>query len=287
MHVTLPDGTQLELPDGATGADAAAAIGPGPGPRGARRSKVDGELRDLARAAARRRARSRSSPPRPRRRRARADPPRHRARARRPRCSSSIPGTKISIGPPIDDGFYYDFEFPDGRHDLRRATSSASRRRMREHVKADEPFERADVTAGEAIERFVRRGPGLQGRADRGPGRATRASRPSRSTRNGAFTDLCRGPHAPEHQPHQGVQAALASPAPTGAATPTARCSPASTAPRSSRKDELDAHLERLEQARARDHRKLGRELDLFMFSELSPGLAVLAAQRHGASGTS
>ena len=45
---------------------------------------------------------------------------------------------------------------------------------------------------------------------------------------------------------------------------------------------ELDAHLERLEQARARDHRKLGRELDLFMFSELSPGIAVLAAERHG-----
>ena len=46
-------------------------------------------------------------------------------------------------------------------------------------------------------------------------------------------------------------------------------------------KEDLAEHLERLEQARARDHRKLGRELDLFMFSELSPGLAVLAAERH------
>ena len=67
------------------------------------------------------------------------------------------PGTKISIGPPIEDGFYYDFEFPDGvtvsEHDF-----EAIEARMREHVKADEVFEREDVTPGAAMERFTREG---------------------------------------------------------------------------------------------------------------------------------
>ena len=58
------------------------------------------------------------------------------------------PGTKISIGPPIGDGFYYDFEFPDGvtvsEHDF-----EALEAKMREHVKADEPFVREDVTVAD------------------------------------------------------------------------------------------------------------------------------------------
>ena len=91
------------------------------------------------------------------------------------------PGTKVSIGPPIADGFYYDFEFPPGvtvnEGDFERIEAQ-----MRKHVKADEPFERSEVTAGEAIERYLQRGPAVQGRADRGPGHATRASRPSAST---------------------------------------------------------------------------------------------------------
>ena len=52
-------------------------------------------------------------------------------------------------------------------------------------------------------------------------------------------------------------------------------------------KEDLEAHLERLEEARARDHRKLGRELDLFMFSELSPGSPFWQPERHARSGTS
>src|SRR5207244_13593470 len=65
------------------------------------------------------------------------------------------PGTKVSIGPPIEDGFYYDFEFPDGatvgEADLPRIEEA-----MRRHIKADEAFERSDVRAGEALERFVK-----------------------------------------------------------------------------------------------------------------------------------
>ena len=64
------------------------------------------------------------------------------------------PGTKVSIGPPIENGFYYDFEFPEGvkvtDEDLARIEE-----RMREHVAADEPFERTDVDPGEAQQRFA------------------------------------------------------------------------------------------------------------------------------------
>ena len=193
MHATLPDGTKLELPDGASGADLAAAIGPGLA-RAALAVKVDGEVRDLAR-------------PLPdgdeveivtNRSPESLELIRHdTAHVLAAAVLDLYPGTKISIGPPIEDGFYYDFEFPDGRHGLRRTTSRRSRRKMREHVKADEPFVREDVAAGEALERFVARGPALQGRADRGPRRERGRRRPSRSTPTAPFTDLCRGPHAP------------------------------------------------------------------------------------------
>ena len=63
------------------------------------------------------------------------------------------PGVKISIGPPIDDGFYYDFEFPEGVT-LSDADFERIEAKMREHVKADEPFVREDVPVAEAIERF-------------------------------------------------------------------------------------------------------------------------------------
>src|SRR5204862_6659443 len=65
------------------------------------------------------------------------------------------PGVKISIGPPIADGFYYDFEFPEGVT-VSDADLPRIEERMREHVKADESFERQDVSVGEALERFAR-----------------------------------------------------------------------------------------------------------------------------------
>ena len=152
---------------------------------------------------------------------------------------------------------------------------------MREHVKADEPFVREDVTAGEAIERFVERGPGLQGRADRGPGPRTRASRPSRCTPTAASPTSAAARTRPAPSA-SGVQAAV-----DRRRLLARRRRPPDAHPHlrhrvlHARRSSTQ-HLERLEQARARDHRKLGRELELFMFSELSPGLAVLAAERHG-----
>src|SRR5689334_2816638 len=151
VQVTLPDGTPKDLPEGATGADLAESIGAGLA-RAALAVKVDGEVRDLTR---------------PLQEGAQVaivtsrDPEaleliRHdTAHVLAAAVLELYPGTKISIGPPIDDGFYYDFEFPDGvsvsEHDFERIEA-----KMREHVKADEPFTRVDITTGEALERFVR-----------------------------------------------------------------------------------------------------------------------------------
>ena len=132
------------------------------------------------------------------------------------------PGTKVTIGPPIENGFYYDFEFPADvkvtEDDLEPIEEA-----MRAHIEADEAFERRDVPVAEAIELFRGPGPGLQGRADRGPGprrgRRDRLALPQRPLRG----PLPRPARALD-RPDQGDQAQLASPAPTGAATRPARC---------------------------------------------------------------
>src|SRR5437870_10060665 len=150
MHVTLPDGTRLELADGASGADAAAAIGAGLA-RAALAVKVDGEVRDLASplpdGAALEVVTERSPEA--------LELIRHdAAHVLATAVMELFPGVKISIGPPIEGGFYYDFEFPDGvkvsDEDLPRIEEQ-----MRKHVSADEPFERTDLTTDEAERYFA------------------------------------------------------------------------------------------------------------------------------------
>ena len=204
VKVTLPDGTPLELPDGATGADAAAAIGPGLA-RAALAVKQDGEVRDLARplldgepleiitAKSGRDA---------------LDLIRHdAAHVLATAVMELYPGVKISIGPPIESGFYYDFEFPDGVT-VTEADFPAIEERMREHVAADEPFVREDVTPHEALERFRGRGPGLQGRADRGPRRGRRRRHRLALHERPVHRPLPRPARAGD-RPHRRVQAAV------------------------------------------------------------------------------
>src|SRR5688572_32936042 len=150
MKVTLPDGTPLDLPDGATGADAAAAIGPGLA-RAALAVKQNGELRDLARPL---------EPGVPleiiteRSGRDALDLIRHAAaHVLAAAVMDLYPGVKISIGPPIETGFYYDFEFPEGVT-VSDADFARIEQEMRKHVNADEQFVREDVTVAEALERF-------------------------------------------------------------------------------------------------------------------------------------
>src|SRR5579862_2356899 len=196
MELELPDGNELTLPDGATGADAAAAIGPGLA-RAALAVKVDGELRDLARALPAADGRvpkleivtDRSGPD------AlwliRHDAAHVLAEA----VLELYPGVKISIGPPIEDGFYYDFEFPDGVS-ISDADFERIEARMREHIKADEQFVRVDVPVGDALERFVREGQDYKVELIEDLVRDQGVETVSLYT-NGPFTDLCRGPHSP------------------------------------------------------------------------------------------
>ena len=271
MKVTLPDGTPLELADGATGADAARAVGEGLARaalavrQGGDGADADG-LRDLAA---------------PLRDGATIEvvTPRHEDALELIRHDAAhvlatavvelYPGTKVSIGPPIADGFYYDFEFPEGvkvsEADLERIEAH-----MREHVKADEPFERSDISVDEALERF---------RADNQDYKVELIEDLVRDEgvetvslyRNGPFVDLCRGPHGPSTKRIKAFKLlSVAGAYWRGDSSRPMLTRIYGTAFLS--KEDLERHLARLEEARARDHRKLGRELDLFLFSDVSPG---------------
>ena len=110
------------------------------------------------------------------------------------------PGVKITIGPAIENGFYYDFEFPDGVS-ISEDDLPAIEARMAEHVKAAEPFVREDVPVEAARERFAGEHQAykveLIDDLVRDAGQRRRSRRVSLYT-NGPFTDLCRGPHAPD-----------------------------------------------------------------------------------------
>src|SRR5215207_8616909 len=266
MRIELPDGSAKDLEHGASGTDLAAAIGPGLA-RAALAVKVDGELRDLAAPLAdgeRVEIVTDRSPDS-------LQLIRHdTAHVLAAAVLDLYPGTKISIGPPIEDGFYYDFEFPAGvtvsDHDL-----PALEERMRAHVKAKEEFTREDLTAGAAIERFLAEDQPYKVELIEDLVRDEGVHTVSLYTNDG-FTDLCRGPHAPDTGRIKAFKLlSLAGAYWRGDAKRQMLTRIYGTAFHS--KAELDEHLERLEHARARDHRKLGRELGLFTFSDVSPGV--------------
>src|ERR671922_596262 len=170
MRVTLPDGSVKELSDGATGADLAASIGEGlaraalairvldgAGPERRDGSAYDeGRIRDLGAPlhdGERVEIVTAKSEDWDSVQLVRHDTAHVLAAA----VLDLYPGTKISIGPPIGEGFYYDFEFPDGvsvsEHDF-----EALEAKMREHIGADEPFVREDVPVGVALQRFLSEG---------------------------------------------------------------------------------------------------------------------------------
>src|SRR5262245_22714947 len=176
-----------------------------------------------------------------------------------------FPGTKLAIGPPIENGFYYDFgrAEPFTPEDLARIEA-----RMVELSRADYPIVREEMSRQDAIGFYQERDEPFKLDILRDlPPDVTRVS----FYRQGDFVDLCRGPHVPstghiqvfkllsssgaywrgdEHRPM--LQRIY------GTAWPT--------------REELDRHVWRLEEAKRRDHRKLGRELGLFDFHDVSPG---------------
>jgi threonyl-tRNA synthetase len=180
-----------------------------------------------------------------------------------------FPGTKVTIGPSIADGFYYDFDRPEGaftEEDLPRIEEE-----MRRIVAADVPLERVEVTRAEAEAEFERLGEPYKLEILR--------ELPADATitlyRHGAWVDLCRGPHVPA----------------TGRIKAFKLTSTAGAYWRGDERNKmlsriygtaffdekaLKEHLARIEEAKKRDHRKLGRELDLFSVSDQIGGGLVL-----------
>jgi len=268
MTVTLPDGKGLELGAGATGADAAAAIGPGLA-KAALAVKVDGTVQDLARplpdGAQLEVITERSGQDA-------LDLIRHDAAHVLAAAALELyPGVKISIGPPIEHGFYYDFEFPEGVH-LSEADFPALEARMQEHIAADEPFVREDVPVAEALERFRAQDQSYKVEIIEDLVRDQHVETVGLYT-NGPFTDLCRGPHAPS----TGRIGAFKLQSVAGAywrgdAKRQQLTRIYGTA--FFKKKDLEAYLHLLEEARARDHRRLGPQLGLFQFSDTAVGAA-------------
>jgi threonyl-tRNA synthetase len=265
--VTLPDGNPLELEPGATGADAAAAIGPGLA-KAALAIKVDGELRDLAAPLPANGAEIAIVTER--------DPEaleliRHdAAHVMAEAVTELYPGTKVTIGPPIESGFYYDFEFPPDTR-ITEEDLPKIEKAMRAHISADEGFARRDVPVVEAIEVFRGQDQGFKVELIEDLVRDEGVETVS-LYRNGPFEDLCRGPHAPSTGRIKAIKlSSVAGAYWRGDENREQLTRIYGTAFFS--KADLEQHLERIEEAKARDHRRLGPQLGLFMLRDEAPGM--------------
>jgi threonyl-tRNA synthetase len=261
MKVLLPDDSELELAEGATGLDAAAAIGPKLAEQ-AVLVRSNGSVQDL-RLPLREGERIQILTTRD------ADDPdalavlRHSsAHLLAEAVRRLYPGVKIAIGPPIENGFYYDFEFPEPIHeqDLARIEEEIQR-----ELDEGREWSRQEVSRDEARERFS---------AEEEPYKVElvdTAEGPISVYTQGDFTDLCRGPHLQNSRPIRALKlTGLAGAYWRGDEHNKQLTRIYGTAFYS--KDALDAHLKRLEEARRRDHRRLGTQLDLFHLDESSPG---------------
>ena len=275
VMIKLPDGAVKTLPEGATGADLAAAIGKRLA-KDALAVRIDGAEADLSRAlpdGALVEILTQTSP-------AGREILRHStAHVLAQAVLRLWPGAHFAIGPVIDDGFYYDFELPNGARfsddDLERIEAT-----MRAIIQEDQPFVRAehDIADGLALfadqpyKREIIETVASGGHEVDAAGDATVVSTYFNSA---SFTDLCRGPHVPSTSKLGHFQLMRVA----GAYWRGDEKRPQlqriyGTAYES--KEALEAHLHQLEEAEKRDHRKLGRDLDLFSFpEEIGSGLAV------------
>ena len=266
VRLTLPDGSVREYPAGVTGREIAESIGPGLA-KAAVAIRVDGTVRDLM-------FPIRGDAPiaiLTERDRESLDVLRHSAAHIMATAVREIfPTAGIGFGPSIDEGFYYDFEVPRPftPEDLEQIEA-----RMAEVTKADYPFVREEVDRDAANRKFADDPLKLERISELGDDEVIS------TYTDGPFTDLCRGPHVPS----------------TGRLKHFKLLNTAGAYWRGDsrrqmlqriygtaffKKDELEAHLHRLEEARKRDHRRLGKELDLFMFHPFAPGAAVLDRPR-------
>ncbi len=259
MKVLLPDNTELELPAGATGLDAARAIGPKLAEQ-AVLVRSNGQVKDLRLPLADgERIQILTT-------RDKDDPDalsvlRHSsAHLLAEAVRRLYPGVKVAIGPPIENGFYYDFEFPEPVHEeeLERIEEEIGR-----ELKEGREWSREEVSAEEAKARFADEPYKLE-LVDTAEGQITLYTQ-------GGFTDLCRGPHLQSSKPIKALKlTSLAGAYWRGDEHNKQLTRIYGTAFYS--QADLDKHLELLEEARKRDHRRLGVQLDLFHLDDLSPG---------------
>ena len=262
MRVVLPDSSELELPEGATGLDAAAAIGPKLAEQ-AVLVRSNGRVQDL------RLPLEDGQPIQILTTRDTDDPDalyvlRHSAAHLLAEAVRRLyPGVKIAIGPPIENGFYYDFEFPEpiGEDALERVEAEIQR-----ELSEGRSWEREEITREEAKRRFEEEGePYKVELVDTAEGDISLYTQ-------GEFTDLCRGPHLQDSRPIKAIKlTGLAGAYWRGDERNTQLTRIYGTAFYSEK--DLNAYLERLEEAQRRDHRRLGTQLDLFHLSEHAPGM--------------
>ena len=261
MKVILPDATELELPDGSSGLDAARAIGPKLAEQ-AVLVKADGVPQDLrlplADGASLQILTTRDT----------QDPDalavlRHSAAHLLAEAVRRLhPGVKVAIGPPIESGFYYDFDFPAPIND---ADLEAIEAEVNRELAEGRSWEREEISADEARARFEAEGEPYKVEL------VDTAEGPISLYTQGDFTDLCRGPHLQNSAPIKAFKlTSLAGAYWRGDSNNTQLTRIYGTA-FFTQKD-LEASLQLLEEAKERDHRRLGTQLDLFHFDEHSPG---------------
>jgi threonyl-tRNA synthetase len=261
MKVVLPDNSELELPQGATGLDAARAIGPKLAEE-AVLVRANGRVQDL------RLALEEGQPIQILTTRDKDDPDalsvlRHSsAHLLAEAVRRLYPGVKIAIGPPIENGFYYDFEFPEPirEEDLPRIEEEIQR-----ELEEGREWRREEISADEARARFEAEGEPYKVEL------VETAEGPISLYTQGEFTDLCRGPHLQNSKPIKAIKLTSLAGAYWRGDEKNKQLTRIYGTAFYSHAD-LDAYLEQVEEAKRRDHRRLGQQLDLFHFDEHSPG---------------
>ena len=258
VRLTLPDGSVREVPRGITGLELAKQIGPGLA-RAALAIRVNGQVRDLARPIEEDATVAILTEKDP----AALEVLRHSAAHVLATAVREIfPQAGIGFGPPIEDGFYYDFEVPRPftPEDLARIESV-----MQEVTAKDYPFEREVVDREAANRKFADDPLKLERIEELGDHETITVYA------DGPFTDLCRGPHIPSTGRLKHFKLLHAAGA-YWRGDERRQMLQRIYGTAWFKQEDLDGYLHRLEEARKRDHRKLGRELDLFMFHHWAPG---------------
>lgn len=175
------------------------------------------------------------------------------------------PGTKLWVGPPIEDGFYYDVDAPET---ITEKDFDRIEKEMKKIAKQNAKFERKAIERAEALEKFRAEGDKYKVHLIENLGADETVS----LYQHGDFVDLCRGPHVP----HTGFLKHVKLMKVSGAYWPVdVNAKPLQRVYGTAffEKEQLDEYLKMLEEAKARDHRKLGKEMDLFSFSEFAAAM--------------